>query len=625
SRFVPTGLLAGPEGEDYVNTMQQRGQEVPEDLKKQRLKYRVHVKLLGAVRVQGDKIIFVPSQRRLPHLGAKVAAPSAKVLQELCNLSGGSTELGDYVLGEFVFCGRGKTLPNPALRATEPALTVRFNIANLCGRRTVVFARSRYGKSNLIKLLISELYRTPPKTKHGKDIGTLIFDPEGEYFWPDRVDLRPGLCDVPQLQDKVVVFTNRVVPSPYYGSWKAGNIKLDIRDLPPRDVIDIAVSPERQGQQNILKLKGMNQEAWSQLVDLMAARELRVDIAEVGQLMGYSPEQANAKEAEIGAAISNMYTLIRTLHDPNSRVLDGTIDALSKGSVVIIDISLVSSAVGNMLMSLILRRIFSHNQEHFTSGSAALPAIAVLEEAQSVLGRSLDGGSPIVEWVKEGGKYELGAVLITQQPGALATDVISQADNWFSFHLLSEIDANTLGKHNSHFSDDILSHLIGEPIPGNCFMWSAPHQPFVLPVRIRLFEEGYRENIKTDPQAPAVGKTRAQTIREEVARTFEDTVGRLKEALRANNVKFVRLPPIQPGGKDLVGVWSSQLFHLVRTSKGPEDLRSENELKRPLMELVLGESNLHVLPLKGREYYAAELDVWEKVLDKTLVLSEVTD
>ncbi len=32
-----------------------------------------------------EKIIFVPSQRRLPHLGAKVALPSDSVLKELCH------------------------------------------------------------------------------------------------------------------------------------------------------------------------------------------------------------------------------------------------------------------------------------------------------------------------------------------------------------------------------------------------------------------------------------------------------------------------------------------------------------------------------------------------------------
>jgi hypothetical protein len=176
TRFVPTGLLAGPEGEDYVNTMQRRGQAVPEDLKKQRLKYRVQIKLLGAVRANGTNITYVPSQRRLPHLGAKVALPSAAVLQELCRLSRGQTDLGDYVLGEFVFCGAGQAQSNPMFRSIDPKLVVTFDINGLVSRRSVVFARAGYGKSNLVKYLVAELYRTPPRTESGFNVGTLIFD-----------------------------------------------------------------------------------------------------------------------------------------------------------------------------------------------------------------------------------------------------------------------------------------------------------------------------------------------------------------------------------------------------------------------------------------------------------------
>ena len=88
-------------------------------------------------------------------------------------------------------------------------------------------------------------------------VGTIIFDPDGEYFWPDDKN-RPGLCDVPELEDKIVLFTNRRRPSGFYDSFIAGNIKLDIRRLRPADVISIAVAPEKQDQQNIRKLKQMN-------------------------------------------------------------------------------------------------------------------------------------------------------------------------------------------------------------------------------------------------------------------------------------------------------------------------------------------------------------------------------
>jgi hypothetical protein len=625
TRFVPSGLLATAEGEDYVNTMQRRNQGVPEDLKQQRLKYRVQIKLLGAVRKIGERVIYIPSQRRLPHLGARVALPSGEVLNELCKLSGGDTDLGDFVLGEFVFCGSAKEIKDQVFRPIDPKLTVTFNVKNLVSRRSVVFARAGYGKSNLIKFLVSELYRQAPQTKSGRDVGTLIFDSDGEYFWPDTVDNRPGFCDVPHLRNKLVVFTNRPSPNAYYGNWKVGEVKLDIRDLPARDVIGIAVSADRQTQQNVLKLKGLTSSNWAQLVDLIQVQGLQATDADIGRLLGYSAAQIATSGAEIAAARSNMAGVVRALHDPNSRVLSGALDALRKGMVVVIDTSLLSSAAGNMLAGLILRRIFAHNQENFTAGAQypIIPVIAVIEEAQSVLGRSLEEGSPYVEWVKEGRKYDLGAILITQQPGSLSPELMSQADNWFCFHLLSEGDASTLGKYNSHYSEDVLAHLIGEPIIGNCFMWSAPHQPFVLPVRVRDFGELYRPNIQTDGGVSAIPNIKAQEILKAVSGSMDRLKDGLIAALKGPKTKFVMLQKAMPNGSDGVGVLAGQLYYLIREIKTPADTQSEEQLKMPLMTLIFGEGKVHIgKHANSKEYYCAEIGEWTRILGKAPKLSD---
>jgi hypothetical protein len=614
TRFVPTGLLAGPEGEDYVNTMQRRGQAVPEDLKKQRLKYRVQVKLLGAVRGSGTQITYVPSQRRLPHLGAKVALPSADVLRELCRLSRGNTDLGDYVLGEFVYCGAGKPQSSPVFRSIDPSLTVTFDIRGLASRRTVVFARAGYGKSNLIKYLIGELYRTPPTTETGLPVGTIIFDADGEYFWPDRVRGRPGLCDVPQLRNNLVVFTNRPAPSAYYGAWKVGEVRLDLRELTARDVIGVAISPDRQTQQNILKLKSLGEANWRSMVDLIHQQGLQAGDTAVGQLMGYvGAQQVQNSSAEIAAARSNMFGVVRLLHDPNSRVLAGSLAALSQGAVVVVDISLLSSGAGNMLAGLLLRRIFAHNQENFTGGLPIIPVVAVIEEAQSVLGRHLEESSPFVEWVKEGRKYELGAILVTQQPGSMAPELLSQADNWFCFHLLSQGDAETLGKYNSHYSDDILAHLIGEPIQGNCFMWSAPNQPFVLPVRIRDFGALYSGHIVVDATA-AAPVTLAQRLTGHLAGVLQQMSERLVEAMKGRAVRFVRIPNALGNTREGIGIYSGQLFHLVREIRDPNEMRTEEQLKRPLFSLIFGEGGWAQAQHANREYYCATLQEWTRVL-----------
>jgi len=503
----------------------------------------------------------------------------------------------------------------PLFRAIDPKLSVTFDVGNLVSRRSVVFARAGYGKSNLMKYLISELYRSPPTTPTGLGVGTLIFDPDGEYFWPDRVRGRPGLCDVPHLRDRLVVFTNRKPANGYYGSFKAGQVKLDIRDLPARDVIGIAVSAERQTQQNVLKLKSVSQANWRDLVDLIFSQGLQASDGDVGRLLGYPANQIQQTAAEIGAARSNMFGVVRMLHDPGSRVLSGALESLRQGAVVVIDISLLSSSAGNMLSGLILRRLFSHNQENFTGGDPIIPVIAIVEEAQSVLGRNLDESSPFVEWVKEGRKYELGAILITQQPGSMAPELLSQADNWFCFHLLAEGDASTLGRYNSHFSDDVLAHLIGEPIRGNCFMWSAPLQPFVLPVRIKDFETSYATHIRSSVTEPPLAETMATRVVAAVAGAHQRLAGTLSQALAGRNVKWVRLSMATlPSGEVAIGIYSGQLYHIIEGIRTDSDIESAEQLKLPLLSLLLGEGCVHMLNEAGKDYFCAAQAAWEAAL-----------
>lgn len=628
TKFVPSGLLASAEGEDYVNTMQERETEVPEDLKKSKLKYRVHIKLLGAVKnvnaeILGktiEKIVFVPSQRRLPHLGAKVALPSDDVLKELCQLSEGNTDLGDYALGEFIYSG-GSDEEESVFKHISPKLKVTFNVDNLVSKRSVVFARAGYGKSNLIKFLIAELYRNGiPKTRGGKNVGVLIFDADGEYFWPDNVNDRPGLCDVPHLKDNLVVFTNRSNDrSPnYYGSWKAGEVRLDIRNLVPRDVIGIALSSDRQEQQNVLKLKGVTDSNWRQLIDTVTVKQYQASDEEVGTLIGYSGDQIRNNQGEINAARSNLNNIVKLLHDPNSLLIDGTIEALKEGKCVVIDISLLSTTAGYNVAGLLMRKIFSYNQENFTGGNPPIPVISVIEEAQSVLGKRLEESSPFVEWVKEGRKYDLGAMLVTQQPGSMAPELLSQADNWFCFHLLSESDASTLGRHNSHFSHDVLAHLIGEPISGNCYMWSAPKQPFVLSVRIRDFEKMYKEQIINNKDEAEYPNSPAITI----MKKYKEVIDKLSDRLKTKLVENRKSLSTMKFEEDLLGLYDGQLYQLIMEVREefPSELRTANELKHVLLKNILGVDPIikkaeHPKKKKVVDYHCAPTTNWANVKD----------
>jgi hypothetical protein len=380
------------------------------------------------------------------------------------------------------------------MQIKSPLVIPKFHIIDLVARRTLIFARAGFGKSNLVKLLFANLYRNTPtvEKRGGKQVpvGTVIFDPDGEYFWPDDKN-RPGLCDVPELHDNVVVFTPKAGPSQFYQSFVAGDIRLDIRRLRPGDVISIALSPEKQDQQNVRKLKGMNDTDWHQLVDLIHRDGNGADGRTVRQLLRLEDGQ----EAEMVAARANMTTIVRMLHDPSSQMMDMLLAALREGRICVIDVSQMRGTPALVLSGLILRRIFDRNQEEFTKAQPeTIPVIAVVEEAQAVLGSTGSSGEgPYVSWVKEGRKYDLGAVLITQQPGSISGEILSQGDNWFAFHLLSAGDLRAVKSANAHFSDDILSSLLNEPIPGHGVFWSSVGgKSYPIPIRVLSFEGQYQ-------------------------------------------------------------------------------------------------------------------------------------
>jgi hypothetical protein len=513
TKFHPTGAMAGLDGDEYLSTMSRLGRQVPEQLKLSKLRYNVNVKLLGSLSNGDGNFHFTPSIRRLPHLGAEVGTPTEQVMEYVCGIGLEDNEepvkIGHLALGDAVFDGID----------SKPVLPIRFDIERLIARRTYVFARAGYGKSNLVKLLISQLYE---QTQPG---GMLIFDPEGEYAFPDQLG-RPGLASVPHLADKLVVFTDRAV-APEHAPWVQGKVRFDLASLRPSQVVSLTIPAEKQEMVFANRLRGVRGNNWNELIELLNRDHYDANDQELGRLLHMKPGK---DDASINAVKSNLVPVVQSLHDPTSDLREAALDHLRRGRIVVVDISLLSSGKGEQVAGMLLSEVFKHNQRNFTAGSeqAMVPTIAVIEEAQSVLNPKSSDTSPFVEWAKEGRKYQLGSILITQQPSAIDARLLSQGDNFFAFHLVSEGDLRALQHVNAHFSNDVLSQLLNEPIRGNAYYWSAPHQPFVLSARIDSFD-GYVEDrpVGTDRvETPASlfgeeHETKQHAFREAVVRALD--------------------------------------------------------------------------------------------------------
>ncbi len=405
------GKLSAGSGEEYNIRALQDDRPVPADLRKRYLRYRVNIRVLGVLRSHAQGLRFVASLRRLPPTGSAVAFPSGPVLQEITGHNREGATIGYLALGEFFY---GPSEEEEDWMQTQPEQArVKFPVENLVARRSFIFARAGFGKSNLTKLLFSSLYEDTPTITKRNDrkvpVGTVIFDPDGEYFWPDDKG-RPGFCDVEGMTDKLVVFTSRKAPSDFYGSFVAGRILLDIRRLSAADVVGTFLSPDRQQQQNVVKMRGLNADDWRRLVDLVHEHGNDADLETIQNILKLTSSQ----EMESLAARANATRIVRALHDPSSLLLDMLMTGLKQGKLCVVDVSQMSSEQALVLSGLILRLIFDHNQEQFTAAEPeTIPTIAVVEEAQAVLNDRAAAAAPYITWVKEGRKYDLGAVLVT--------------------------------------------------------------------------------------------------------------------------------------------------------------------------------------------------------------------
>jgi hypothetical protein len=250
SRFQAAGQLMTEQGERYLADLAGNDQQMPVSVVRQLLRYTLKMQLLGKLSIAKDRFVFSVGERGFATVGSRIRRPSAKALDFLCNVGLENDEtaapLGNLVYGQDEL----------------PGVSISFSVDRLKGRRTFVFARAGYGKSNLIKYLVAKLYSAPP------DVGLLIIDPEGEYAFPDTHG-RPGLVNIPGFEKRLSVYTNRK-PGSEYQPFHRGDTFVDFADFPAQDIIAGFVPPEKQDMVSMNVLRGVEWDDWRLLIELLA-------------------------------------------------------------------------------------------------------------------------------------------------------------------------------------------------------------------------------------------------------------------------------------------------------------------------------------------------------------------
>ncbi len=126
--------------------------------------------------------------------------------------------------------------------------------------------------------------------------------------------------------------------------------------------------------------------------------------------------------------------------------------------ITILDLSGVPREILNTLIGALLRIIYDSLfwSRNLSEGGRERPLLVVLEEAHAYLGKDNLGsaGQAVRRIVKEGRKYGIGAMIVSQRPVEIDTTVLSQCGTFFAMRLTNTHD-------RSHVTSVVSDNLEG--------------------------------------------------------------------------------------------------------------------------------------------------------------------
>jgi len=126
--------------------------------------------------------------------------------------------------------------------------------------------------------------------------------------------------------------------------------------------------------------------------------------------------------------------------------------------ITILDLSGIPTSIMNSIIGILLRILYDGLfwARNLSQGGKERPLLLVMEEAHSYLNDNFEGlASSIVQRiVKEGRKYGIGAMIVSQRPSEINSTILSQCGTFFALRLSNHAD-------RSHITGAISDNLEG--------------------------------------------------------------------------------------------------------------------------------------------------------------------
>ncbi len=412
---------------------------------------------------------------------------------------------------DFAFlAGRMGDLPIGRLRSGETVVDFPVGIpGRSLASHVGIFATTGMGKSNLLQVISAGVM-----SANGR-YGLLIIDPHGEHRsalgrhpWadmalrtysdrrlPNTSTLRISLAELSVDDLRTAYEWSRPQEEALHELERHYSAALPRAEAPPGRAIDggrpdVSASPSAGARAS--RREGLT---WL------------AEFARVEDLAGFRDVELSARVAlntlqVVHRRARRIVKLPCISADPAVSVGRRILGELLEGKVVLVDVSGLGGTEEVLVASYLTRRVLEEWQSAFLSDPERhrqLPVVSVaLEEAQRVLAANKDRESNVFPRVaREGRKFGVGLLAVTQQPKLLDDELLSQFNTLFVLGLADEKDRNIL---RSSAKQDLsaLGPEIQTLMPGECLLVNL-EAPFAVPGLVYLYDEVAR----LAPPAPA--------------------------------------------------------------------------------------------------------------------------
>ena len=383
------------------------------------------------------------------------------------------------------------------------AVPVVLSVKDVVSTHLAILASTGSGKSYTAGVLVEELLRPYNRA------AVLIVDPHGEYHTLQSIHDDPRFRHEDGYRPEVKIFPPERIKVRFSTLTEA-----DIKYLLPEGTSDKMLHFLGQAYRGLTNRPGGDRRLWTihDLMDEVKAQK-------------YESERGESSNA---SSIDGLLWRLASRFDKPHGIFDGTEhldlkELFQPGRCAVLQLSDIEQDEQQVIVGTLLRRVnkarmqtvrqtIPPNHEEYIN----YPVFTLLEEAHrfAPAGLSVVSTNILKQILSEGRKFGVGIGLITQRPGKLDQDVLSQCMTQIIMRIVNPIDQDTIAKSVEGAGRQLLDELPALTKGQAIISGVGINTPVLCRVRPRLTEHG-GETIDAPAEwlkwhAPAAQENRTQ-------------------------------------------------------------------------------------------------------------------